>query len=207
MTEPVRPPQPETIRHAVADRLFHRVMAVCVIILGGTAFLPIVGIKFDWVLAHWISGLVLAAAVLFHLWRVFGVHGLSEMLPRRADFNLIGREIFLLNVADRASGKFDVFQKLYHWMVSLVVLALLVTGGVMLAKIDTPFWARDPSILSDWNWGVVYVIHGSTSLILLFLFILHLYFAFLPDHRKLLWSMVFGVGPARAHQPHSEGEQ
>ncbi len=207
MTEPVRPLQPDAIRHAIADRLFHWVMAACVIILGGTAFLPIVGIKFDWVPVHWISGLVLCAAVLFHLWRVFGVHGLSQMLPRRADANLIGREVFLLNVADRASGKFDVFQKLYHWMVSLVVLALLVTGGIMLAKIDTPLWARDPSILSDWNWGVVYLIHGAASLILLFLFILHLYFAFLPDHRKLLWSMVFGVGPARAHRPHSEGEQ
>ena len=62
----------------------------------------------------------------------------------------------------------------------------------MMAKIDTPLWRRDPSILSDWNWGIVYTLHGAASLLLIFFFILHIYFAFLPEHRQLLASMVFG---------------
>lgn len=203
MTDP-SDPAPQTTRHAPADRGFHWVMAAAVVVLGATGFLPIIGIRFDWVPVHWISGVVLGAAVLFHLWRVFGVHGVAEMMPARSDITLLRREVLLSRVTDEASGKFDVFQKLYHWTVSLVILVLLVTGFVMMAKIDTPLWARDPSILSDQDWGVVYVIHGVASLGLLFLFILHVYFALLPDHRAFLRSMIFGRGPQRAHQPSNE---
>ena len=34
-----------------------------------TAFLPILGWKFEWVTAHWIAGIVLTAAMLFHIVR------------------------------------------------------------------------------------------------------------------------------------------
>jgi len=189
------------IRHRWPDRLFHWVMAATVIVLGATAFLPILGVKFDWVPVHWISGVILGAAIVYHLCRVFGVHGLAEMMPAKSDLTMIRREALLQNVPDEPSGKFDVFQKAYHWAASLTVLVLAITGFVMLAKIDTPLWARDPSILSDWNWGVVYVVHGAGALLLLFLFILHLYFSFLPDHRAYLFSMILGRGPEKAHQP------
>ena len=57
------------VRHALADRLFHWLTAACVLTLLGTAFLPILGLKFDWVMVHWMTGLVLIGAVLFHLVR------------------------------------------------------------------------------------------------------------------------------------------
>lgn len=199
------PNSPDTsrphIRHAIPDRLFHWVMAATVITLGVTAFLPILGIKFDWVPTHWISGVVLGFAILFHLWRVFGVHGITGMMPARSDITMIRRELLMQRIPDLESGKFDVIQKLYHWAAAVIVLALVITGFIMLAKIDTPIWNRDPSILSDWNWGIVYTVHGAASLFLLFLFILHLYFAFLPEHRKFLKAMIFGPGPETAHQP------
>lgn len=182
-------------------------MAISVIVLGVTAFLPILGIKFEWVPIHWITGVILGVAVIFHLWRVFFVHGLSEMMPARSDVTMMRREMFFQNVPDEASGKFDVFQKLYHWAASLIILVLLITGFIMLAKIDTSFWARDPSILSDWNWGIVYVFHGASALLLLFLFILHIYFSFLPDHRQFLVSMIVGTGPEQAHRPSKEIER
>jgi len=72
------------------------------------------------------------------------------------------------------------------------MLTLLITGGIMLAKIDTPLWNRDPSILSDTTWGFVYVLHGAASYLLIFFFILHVYFSFLPEHRELLHSMLSG---------------
>ena len=65
----------------------------------------------------------------------------------------------------------------------------------MLLKIDTPFWRRDPSILSDQGWGIVYVIHGLSTLAILFLVILHVYFSILPEHRAMLRSMISGRGP------------
>ena len=94
MREPPQPPF-KVIRHALADRLFHWVMAVSVILLGASAFLPILGVKFDWIPIHWISGVVLTAALVFHVWRAVFVHGLREMLPNRADWTMVRRELLL----------------------------------------------------------------------------------------------------------------
>lgn len=194
------------IRHRWPDRLFHWVMAVTVIVLGATAFLPILGVKFDWVPVHWISGVILGIVIVYHLFRVFGVHGLTEMMPAKSDLTMIRREVLFQNIPDEPSGKFDVFQKSYHWATSILVLILTITGFIMLAKIDTPLWSRDPSVLSDWNWGIVYVLHGAGALALLFLFILHVYFGFLPDHRATLVAMIYGHGPEKMHQPSKESE-
>ena len=178
---------PEEVRHKLSDRVFHWVMACLVITLLGTSFLPILGLKFNWVPIHWISGVLLIFAVIFHLYRSLFVHGLKTMMPNRDDLrSVVG------NAQSGEEGKYDLNQKLYHWSVAFIMLVLLLTGGVMLAKIDTPLWRRDPSILSDWNWGIVYTLHGAASLLLIFFFILHIYFTFLPEHRQLLVSMVFG---------------
>lgn len=181
-------------RHKAPDRAFHWVMAVSVIILAASAFLPILGIRFDWVPIHWITGIALVLAILFHLFRVALVHGFREMLPggedvREAVADLTGR------AAGLKPAKYDAYQKGYHWASALAVLAVTITGVIMLLKIDTPFWRRDPSILSDQGWGIVYVIHGVGSLAILFLVILHIYFSILPEHRAMLKSMIAGRGP------------
>ena len=51
------------VRHNVVDRLMHWLFAVSVLILLGTSFLPILGIKFEWVTIHWITGLILMVAI------------------------------------------------------------------------------------------------------------------------------------------------
>jgi formate dehydrogenase subunit gamma len=173
-------------RHRLPDRLFHWAMAVLVFLLVGTSFLPIIGLKFDWIPIHWVSGILLIAAVLYHLYRAVAVHQLIEMLPKPSDF--APSRLF----AHDGPGKYTTSQKLYHLAVSTLMIVLLVTGGLMLVKIDTSFWQRDPSILSDQSWGVVYVCHGGAAAILLFFLILHIYFAFLPEHRKLLVAMAYG---------------
>ena len=178
----------EDIRHRLPDRLFHWSMAALVIVLLGSAFLPILGIKFNWVPVHWISDVLLTVAVIFHLYRALFVHGIDTMMPTRADL----KSIAVKKSADD-DQKYDLNQKLYHWSVALLIVLLVITGAIMLAKIDTPLWNRDPSILSDWNWGLVYICHGAASMLLIFFFILHIYFAFLPEHRQLLAAMVFGT--------------
>ena len=65
-------------RHSGADRVFHWVTAVCVLTLLATAFLPILGLTFDWIGIHWITGLVLIAAVLFHILRVLLKQGFRD---------------------------------------------------------------------------------------------------------------------------------
>ena len=57
------------LRHQLADRLYHWTMAAALLTCLFTAFLPILGWKFEWVTAHWIAGIVLTAAILFHIVR------------------------------------------------------------------------------------------------------------------------------------------
>lgn len=183
------------IRHHLADRLFHWSMAFCVVGLGITAFFPILGIKFEWIPWHWVLGVILAASILFHLYRVLFVHGLGKMLPARGDT----REFF--GATDGLpAAKYDVYQKLYHWAVAVSVLTISATGILMLFKIDTSFWKRNPAIITDQTWGWVYVLHGAAAMLLVFLFLLHVYFNVRPEHRDLLNSMFRGAGPANVRK-------
>ena len=188
------------VRHQLSDRLFHWVMAACIILLGGTAFLPIIGIKFNWLPIHWWTGVVLVAAILFHLYRVFAVHGIGKMLPMADDARETVRIALNRSKEGLKPAKYDAFQKSYHWAAAISVLATAATGLIMLAKIDTTFWKRDPSILSESAWGVIYVIHGLGAMLLLFLVILHIYFSFIPSHRAYLVSMIRGRGPELARK-------
>ncbi|MCT8988796.1 cytochrome b/b6 domain-containing protein [Chelativorans sp. SCAU2101] len=197
MTTPVRQ---QGVRHRLADRLFHWGMAVTVIVLGATAFLPILGIRFDWVPLHWTFGVLLTVLVLYHLVRVMLVHGVSEMIPGPDDIREIGYAAGGGAPKGLSEAKYDVFQKGFHLAAAICVLTLLATGLLMLAKIDTTFWNRNPAIFTDQTWGVIYVLHGTGALALLFLFILHVYFALLPEHRDFLLAMIHGKGPEKARK-------
>lgn len=194
------------IRHQWPDRLFHWTLALSVIVLSATAFLPILGLRFDWVPVHWVTGFVLVAAVLFHWLRIGLVHGIGEMVPGRDDLREVLGD---LRAPPGAVGpaKYDAYQKGYHWISALVVLVLAATGLLMMAKIDTPWWRRDPSILSDAQWGLVYVAHGFAALAVLFLVILHVYFALLPEHWAMLTSMIRGRGPLLTRGARHEKER
>ncbi len=59
---------PERVpRHSLVARAFHWIMAVSMFVLLFTAFLPKVGVQFNWVLYHWIAGMVLTVSILFHI--------------------------------------------------------------------------------------------------------------------------------------------
>lgn len=182
------------LRHRGPDRAFHWLMALAVILLTGTAFLPIIGVRFDWLPIHWIAGVALTVLILFHLVRVALLHGVREMMPGSEDLREMAADLSG-KATDLRPAKYDAYQKGYHWSSAIAVLVLVVTGLLMLVKIDTPFWRRDPSLLSDPQWGIVYVIHGLASLALLFLIIVHIYFSILPEHRRVLAAMIRGRGP------------
>lgn len=197
-------PDPIVIRHRWPDRLFHWAMAVAVLILLLSAFLPIVGIKFDWLPWHWISGAVLTLLVLFHIIRAVLVQGLSTMLPQAADLRELWADTTGSDRTKLMAAKYDVYQKSVHWLSALIVLGLVITGLPMLLKLDTVLWDRDPGILSDIQWGYVYVIHGLCALGLIFVVILHIYFALLPEHKPLLLAMLTGRGPEHARKAYAK---
>jgi formate dehydrogenase subunit gamma len=193
------PPSPaasgRVIRHRWLDRLYHWLMAACVLTLLGTAFLPIVEIKFDWVDAHWIAGVVLGGLVLIHIIRAVAWLDFWAMMigPRDvADAWSAMRGVLGASPSPPLPGKYPVPQKLYHALIAVSVLALLVTGALMMVRIDTPFWVRNPYWLAPGTWGIVYVVHGFAALVVLSLVMVHIYFGLRPEKLWITRSMIAG---------------
>lgn len=184
------------VRHSLIDRLFHWITAISVLVLLFTAFLPISGIKFPWVTAHWVSGLVLTGAISVHiirslfwqdLWSMwFGLRDLKETIAT------LGWLLKLKGGSLIKSGKYSPAQKLMHHSVSVFVLVTIATGLFMMVKIDTPLWERDPYWLSDQNWGIVYVLHGAAALFLMSILMIHIYFSLRPEKLMYTRSMISG---------------
>jgi formate dehydrogenase subunit gamma len=176
------PPVEERIeRHAAIDRLFHWLTALCMLTLLATGLMPVVGVKFAWVTIHWITGIVLVLLVVFHIVRAL-------MLQRLSDVGIGVRD---LKRAAR-SGKYTLAQRLMHDAMTAAVVALLITGVLMLFKIDTPFWKRNPYVFGADTWGFIYVLHGLAALLALSLVVVHVYFALIPENRMYLRAMLSG---------------
>src|SRR6185369_17268451 len=178
-------------------RVFHWVTALAVLLLLASSFLPIVGVKFSWLPLHWITGVVLCAALLFHLVRSTFFQRMRCMLFGPKDL----RELR----AGRRAAKYTLAQKLMHAVLGTAVLVAAATGAVMLARVDTPLWQRNPYLLEASTWGVVYVLHGAAALATLTLTMTHVYFSLLPEKRAYLRAMIGGkmtrAEAAQFHDP------
>jgi len=181
-------------RHKLIDRAYHWLMAAAMLILLVTAFLPILGLKFEWVGIHWVTGLVLTVIVLFHIIRACFFQNFWAMMIDSTD----------LKAPLANPGKYDLAQKLYHLAISVLVLAAIATGLLMWRKVDTPFWQRDPYWLSTESWGVVYAIHGVAGMALVTMIIIHVYFALRPDEWHLTRSMLKGWITTKEYQDHHD---
>ena len=173
-------PTSRVVRHAGIDRLFHWLTAASVLTLMATGLLPVLGVKFNWVVVHWITGVVLIVLVLFHIVRSLIWQHFRTMWFTREQ---ISRE---------KVGKYSVAQKLMHIAMTLMILGAAITGAFMLAKMDTPFWKRDPYLLAQETWGVMYAIHGLAALSAVTLVMIHIYFGLLPENRMYLRAMIKG---------------
>ena len=209
LVEPIKQLPEKILRHSGASRLFHWVMAVSVLALLFTAFLPIWGIKFPWVTAHWIAGLVLTAAIVFHVVHASFWKGLSLMWISSQDLSdgwLAIKQVLGSAAPPGKPGKNPLENKLFHHVVAIATLATIITGLIMMAKIDTLWWKRNPYILSDDTWGVIYVVHGVGSVALITLIMAHLYFAVRPEKRWITLSMLRGwISRERYLEHYSQG--
>ena len=198
-------------RHALVDRLYHWLMAIAVLTLMATAFLPILGWKFQWVEIHWMSGVLLAALVVFHIVRALIWLDWRSMMIWMADARDICanfRHTLIGGAAQPAlPGKYNALQKLYHLGIAILVLALVVSGLLMLLKIDTPFWRRDPYWFSNETWGLIYVIHDFAGMALVTMVMIHIYFALRPDEWYLTRSMFRGWISRKEYSEHHDAER
>jgi thiosulfate reductase cytochrome b subunit len=176
-----------------------------------SAFLPILGWKFAWVTLHWIAGLVLTAAVLFHVVRAVVWQDFWAMVigPRdlRKGWRLFARGLGMGGPPPQRDAKYSALQKGYHCLVALLVLAIIATGLLMLSKIDTPYWRRNPYWLADSQWGIVYAIHGLCAMAMITLLMAHIYFALRPEKLWMTRSMFHGWISREEYERHHDPQR
>jgi cytochrome b subunit of formate dehydrogenase len=189
---------PERIRrHSLVARLFHWIMAVAMFTLLFTAFLPKVGVPFNWVTYHWIAGLVLTASIVFHIVHASLFLDFWSIWPDKIDLEDSVKRIkrFFGMSADlpRRPGKYPLDNKLYHGVIVLCGLAVVITGVFMMFRVRTGILPRNPYLFGDMTWGLMYVLHGLAGVGLIGLVIVHVYFAIRPEKLPITYSMIFGT--------------
>ena len=202
---------PERIpRHSGMARLFHWVMAAAMFVLLFTAFLPIVGVRFGWVTWHWMAGLVLTGSILFHIvhatvwldfWSIWvGPKDIPEIkaeLMRELGHEMPGPK----------PGKYPLGNRLYHMAIVVTALTAVVSGVLMMSRVRTPVFPRNPYLFSDGTWGLTYVLHGFAGVGLVGLVIAHVYFAVRPEKWWITKSMLLGWITRRQYLEHHEPER
>ncbi|MDR3724596.1 MAG: cytochrome b/b6 domain-containing protein [Terracidiphilus sp.] len=189
---------PERVpRHSLAARAFHWIMAAAMFTLLFTAFLPKVGIKFNWVAYHWIAGLVLIASVFFHIVHASFFMDFWSIWPDKIDLRDARRR--LLRALGKPSplparfAKYPLENKFYHAVILLSGLAVILTGLFMMKRVNTfGLLTRNPYLFGDMAWGLMYVLHGLAGIGLIALIVVHVYFGIRPEKRPITKSMIFG---------------
>ena len=188
---------PERVaRHGLSARLFHAIMALAMLALLFTAFLPKVGVQFPWVTYHWIAGIVLSISVVYHIFDAFLAQDFWSIWPDKVDIEDAGRRMkrALGKAAPepRKFAKYPLENKLYHLVVMLAGLSVIGTGLFMMKRVRTPFFPRNPYLFSDMTWGWMYVLHGLAGVGFVALVTVHIYMAIRPEKFFLTKSMIFG---------------
>ena len=211
VTPIIEPSAERFIRHRLADRLYHWLMAACVLTLMASAFLPIVGLKFEWVSLHWMTGVLLAALVLVHIMRALVWQDWRAMLPDGPDMRNalrgIRRAVGGGGPPPGKPGKYRILQKLYHLAIALFVLSIVASGLLMLLKIDTPWWRRNPYWFDADTWGVIYSAHGFAAMALITFVMIHIYFALRPEEWWLTRSMFRGYVRRSEYADHCDSRR
>jgi cytochrome b subunit of formate dehydrogenase len=183
-------------RHSLVARAFHWVMAASMFTLLFTAFLPKVGVQFDWVTYHWIAGAVLTASVIFHIFHASFFLDFWSIWPDKIDLRDARRRIerFMGKSAPPPErfAKYPLENKLYHAAIIAAGLSAIVTGVFMMSRVRTIFFPRNPYLFSDMTWGMMYVLHGLAGVGLIALIMVHVYFGIRPEKRPITKSMIFG---------------
>jgi len=183
-------------RHSLAARLFHWIMAAAMFVLLVTAFLPKVGVQFNWVTYHWIAGTVLTISILFHIVHATFYLEFWSIWPDRSDLEDAGKRFYRFmgkpKGLPRKFAKYPLENKLYHGVVMLSSLVVIVTGICMMFRVRTIFFPRNPYLFSDMTWGMMYVLHGLAGVGLITLTIVHVYFAIRPEKLPITASMIVG---------------
>src|SRR5262245_10547151 len=188
---------PERVpRHSILARTFHWLMAASMFTLLFTGILPKVGVQFPWVTIHWIAGTVLTASVLFHIVHASFWLDFWSIWPDKTDIvdairrlrRFFGQQV----PAPRRFAKYPLENKGFHGAVIAAGLSVIATGILMMFRVRTIFFERNPYLFGDMTWGWMYVLHGLAGVGLIALVLIHVYFGLRPEKRPITKSMIFG---------------
>ncbi len=197
-------------RHSFVARVFHWVMAVAMLALVFTAFLPVVGVQFAWVWWHWMAGMLLTASIMFHIvhatffmdfWSIW--IGPGDVAEAKAEIlREMGQE-----VPGPKPGKYPLGNRLYHMGVTLAGLLVIASGLLMMNRVRTPIFERNPYIMGDTSWGITYVLHGLGGVGFVGMIIAHIYFALRPEKLWITRSMILGWVTRREYLTHHDPDR
>ena len=200
----------EVVRHSTGSRVFHWWMAIAMLVLLVTAFFPLVGIQFPWVTIHWIAGMALLAAVLYHVVHAFTKQDIRSMWIGARDIDdgkiAVRKVLGDKDVRRPRAAKYPVDQKMYHHAASTATLGAVATGILMMFRVDNALWGRNPYLFSDGAWGLIYVVHGLCGVLLIFMVMSHIYFAIRPEKRWMTMSMFHGRISKESYLEHHDPE-
>jgi cytochrome b subunit of formate dehydrogenase len=141
------------------------------------------------------AGILLTASILFHIvhasffldfWSIWV--GPKDIPEFKAEMlREIGKE-----PGGPQPGKYPLGNRLYHLVVMLAGLAVIVTGLLMMVRVQNALVARDPYMMSDSAWGFTYVLHGLAGVGFVGLIMAHIYFALRPEKLWITKAMIFG---------------
>lgn len=198
-------------RHSAGARFFHWSMSLAMFALLVTAFVPVLGWEFAWIEIHWIAGVLLVATLVYHVIHVLGWQDFWAIWVRggevREGMGELRHAMGLGGSPAGKSGKYPFDHKLFHHLAALASVVAVVTGLLMMVRIDTPLWGRNPYLLSDSTWGVVYLLHGLSGVALIGLVVAHVYFAIRPEKRWITWSMFRGWISGDRYAAHFDPER
>jgi cytochrome b subunit of formate dehydrogenase len=198
-------------RHSLAARLFHWIMAAAMFTLLFTAFLPRVGVQFDWVTYHWIAGTVLTASIIFHVIHASLWLNFWAIWPDKDDLRdakrRVRRFMGLAAPPPRRFAKYPLENKLYHGAIIVTGISAIGTGVFMMSRVRTIFFPRNPYLFSDMTWGLMYVLHGLAGVGLIALVMMHVYFAVRPEKLDITKSMIFGSMRREFYLEHYDPER
>jgi cytochrome b subunit of formate dehydrogenase len=183
-------------RHSLVARLFHWVMAASMLTLLFTAFLPKVGVQFNWVTYHWIAGAVLTVSIIFHVIHASFWLDFWAIWPDKTDvedaYKRVRRFFGMSAPPPRKFAKYPLENKLFHGIIILCGLSVILTGVFMMSRVRTIFFPRNPYLFSDMTWGLMYVLHGLAGVGLIALVMMHVYFGLRPEKLPITKSMILG---------------
>ena len=198
-------------KHSLTARVFHWIMAVAMLALLFTAFLPKVGVQFAWVEWHWMAGILLIVSIVFHIIHASFFMDFWAIWPDKTDIaDAKNRAKLMMGQSaplPRKFAKYPFENKMFHMAVMLAGLAVIATGFFMLYRVRTPFLERNPYLFGD----AVKVALGAALLPLAVGFIAmvmaHIYFAIRPEKFEMTKSMIFGTVSREHYLDHHDPER